>query len=54
MTLQSPFAAAKEPTTFVTGWKAPKKAKGVFKHCSKAKDKSGNTSVRDCAPITLR
>src|SRR5439155_4115084 len=53
-TLQSKFAAAKAPRTFVTGWKSPKKAKGVFKHCSKAIDKAGNTSGTSCAPIALR
>jgi subtilisin family serine protease len=53
-TLRTPFAAAKAPRAFVTGWMAPKKARGAFKHCSKATDKSGNTSPTSCAPIALR
>ena len=53
-TLDSPFAAAKTPKTFSTGWPAPKSAKGVFKHCSKALDKAGNASSTSCAPVVLR
>jgi len=53
-TLQTAYAAAKAPKTFVTGWKSPKKARGTFKHCSRATDRAGNASATTCAPIALR
>ena len=53
-TLQTKFASAQAPKTFVTAWKSPKKAKGVFKHCSQATDRAGNKEQKkSCAGVAL-
>jgi subtilisin family serine protease len=53
-TLRKRYVSARGETTVTVFWNAPAQAKGAYRHCVRAIDRSGNASPVSCAKVVLR